>query len=257
MKIIVAGFPKTGTKSVNLALRILDYTVYDYIENVTILRNEWLKVFSEGWTKEDFLNMYRNVDAVTDTPTCFFWEEILEAFPDAKIILMTRDDESWYRSVHNQFEVNKSNLLLTMMRFFSPTYIKSMTAVDLYIYPILFGITNPTPWRRLFGSPSLNRLISKKKFREHNAHVLQNAPRDQLLVYQCSQGWEPLCKFLGVSIPQTAFPHENKRGKGIPQLIANDPMMEPMRREMMVSLTLLSTASILGGLLLLTRLTGS
>lgn len=58
-------------------------------------------------------------------------------------------------------------------------------------------------------SPSLWKAIYLK----HNAAVMQLAPKDQLLVYNSKEGWGPLCKFLGVEIPSTPMPHENKAVK--------------------------------------------
>ena len=85
MKVIFAGYPKTGTKTVNAALTELGYNCYDYIENATDLRDEWMKIFNEGGTVEDFRRMFKDVDAIMDIPGCFFWEQIHEAFPEAKV----------------------------------------------------------------------------------------------------------------------------------------------------------------------------
>lgn len=67
------------------ALTQLGYKVYGYLENMTLLEQEWTKLLREGGTTEDFKKMYGDVDAVTDLPACFFWEELLEAFPDSKV----------------------------------------------------------------------------------------------------------------------------------------------------------------------------
>ena len=67
------------------ALKILGYKVYDYDENFYYLGKQWLSIISEGGTKEDFYNMYKDVDATMDAPACCFWEEILEAFPNVKV----------------------------------------------------------------------------------------------------------------------------------------------------------------------------
>lgn len=85
MKVIVAGFPKTGTKTMNSALTKMGYKVYDVMENVYLLHEDWSKIFEHGWTSEDFKQMYDGVDAVVDIPCCYFWEEIHKAFPDAKV----------------------------------------------------------------------------------------------------------------------------------------------------------------------------
>ena len=85
MKVIVAGFPKTGTKSINAALTELGYNVYDYLEHYLYHYNEWKKILNGDGTIDDFRNMYKDVDAVVDIPACFYWYEIHQAFPDAKV----------------------------------------------------------------------------------------------------------------------------------------------------------------------------
>merc|ERR1712002_1454087 len=86
MKVIYAGFSKCGTKSMAAALRELGMNVYDVMECYEHQRDAWAVVFRQGGSTEHFQRMFEGVDAVTDQPSCFFWEEIHKAFPDAKII---------------------------------------------------------------------------------------------------------------------------------------------------------------------------
>ena len=86
MKVIVAGLSKTGTKSMQHALKVLGYNVYDFWENFSYLGSDWEKICSGGGSSEDFYNMFKNVDAVTDNPAAYFWDEIYKAFPDAKVM---------------------------------------------------------------------------------------------------------------------------------------------------------------------------
>ena len=88
MKVIVAGLPKTGTKTMHEALRLLGYSIYDYPENYWYLYDDWMKIFKEGGTVEDFRRMYENVDAIVDVPGCHYWEQIHEAFADSKVIIV-------------------------------------------------------------------------------------------------------------------------------------------------------------------------
>ena len=87
MKVIVAGFNKTGTKSAHIALKELGYNVYDVADHFWYHNEEWIKIMSsgKGGSIEDFKKMYQDVDVVIDAPTYLFWEEIHKAFPDAKV----------------------------------------------------------------------------------------------------------------------------------------------------------------------------
>ena len=91
MKVIVAGMPKTGTKTMNEALKILGFSTYDFPENYWYLHDEWMKIFQTGGTTEDFRKMYENVDACMDVPSSHYWEEIHHAFPESKVKSHTQD----------------------------------------------------------------------------------------------------------------------------------------------------------------------
>ena len=85
MKIIVAGYPKTGTKTMTEALEKLGYVVYDHYDHFYYHGKEWNKLLTTGGTTEDFKRMYKDVDVVVDSPCYYFWQEIHKAFPDAKV----------------------------------------------------------------------------------------------------------------------------------------------------------------------------
>lgn len=89
MKIICAGLPKTGTKSIVTALRRLGYTVYDSPEHALFHKEQWAQILEGKVSSGIFRSMYEHVNVVADAPSCAFWEHILEEFPDAKVIFFT------------------------------------------------------------------------------------------------------------------------------------------------------------------------
>ena len=88
MKVILVGISKCGTKSMATAFEQLGLKNYDYPEQFMFQRDDWFKIFKRGGTKEDFRRMFANCDSVTDSPACYFWYEILQAYPDAKVSMM-------------------------------------------------------------------------------------------------------------------------------------------------------------------------
>ncbi|XP_039257798.1 uncharacterized protein LOC120334362 [Styela clava] len=247
MKVISAGFPKTGTKTMTVALQILGFNVYDYMENTTILGNDWVKIFRDGWTTEDFKRMYENVDAVSDLPPSYFWEEIHKAFPEAKIILSIRDEDSWYKSFFKQFTANESSWALKIMSLLSPTGYWSLKIIyDHFIGSVIFGFRDSLLWKP-FSRLSFNEQLMKLKYRTHNANVLQNAPPEKLLVYNFHEGWEPLCKFLGVPVPDVPFPHKNKGADILKEYLAKDSIMIKIEKETMFSMGIISVLGCIGG----------
>ena len=103
MKLICTGMNKTGTKSITKALRHLGLTVFDWEEQTFDFLDHWVDVFQNG-AKLDVKRVYQNADAVVDMPGNFFYEEILESFPDCKVVLSEREEDSWLKSVMNHFE---------------------------------------------------------------------------------------------------------------------------------------------------------
>lgn len=83
----MAGLNKTGTKTMCAALTFLGYEVFDWMENFWYLGDEWISQIKNGVKVEELRRMYKSVDAITDAPGNFYWEELMEAFPDAKVRL--------------------------------------------------------------------------------------------------------------------------------------------------------------------------
>ncbi|XP_076801861.1 uncharacterized protein LOC143446209 [Clavelina lepadiformis] len=244
MKVIVAGYAKTGTKSMAVALSELGYNVYDFLDHFWYHGDKWAKILSagNGGDIEDFKEMYESVDAVTDSPCYLFWEEILQAYPDAKVILTTRNEDSWYKSYCGQYKFINESLTYKLMQILSPTgwkFFKHDNSIHTHRYG--FGM------RHAFDFSFVqNEMVLKKAFKQHMQYCLQNCPTDKLLVYNVRQGWAPLCEFLGKEIPDKPFPHENVSGNIIDNFLAKHPAALRMQREMKVTIALLFLALLLG-----------
>ncbi|CAK8677505.1 uncharacterized protein LOC143446837 [Clavelina lepadiformis] len=244
MKVIVAGFAKTGTKTMVVALSELGYNVYDFMDHFWYHGDKWAKILSSsGGSIEDFKEMYESVDVVTDSPPYKFWEEILQAFPDAKVVLTTRDEEDrWYKSLYKQLEVMNGNFFYQLIQILSPTgrrYFKHYRRIVM----CLFGIQVRHPFDFHYKN---NEMLLKKACRQHTQYCRQNCPPDKLLVYDVRQGWAPLCKFLGQEIPDKPFPHENVAGNIVDKLMATHPSLIRMQREMTCTVAILSLGLLYG-----------
>ena len=208
MKIICAGVGKTGTKSIAKALRHLGLTVFDWEEQTFDFQDHWVDVFQNG-AQLDVKRVYQHADAIVDAPGNFFWEEILEAYPDSKVILSEREEDSWLKSAVNQLQVIEAVISRRFLCVLSPTSRKRLF-VTYSVINALVGSANPK-----------SGFILRKRYREHNHRVKSLVPPEKLLVYNVKQGWKPLCDFLGCEVPTVAFPHENIKGE-----IAEAPLSE-------------------------------
>ena len=198
MKVICAGLGKTGTTSLASALRVLGYTgykVYDFPEHFEEHTDEWLAIY-RGEKTPDFVSMYDGVDGVTDLPAALWYEEILEAFPDAKVILTVRDnDEVWVQSLVKQLLTVQDGLLF--MKFAAPFSAKVRNYLDIFntVDVAAYGSVNPTATS-----------LFKKKYNAHNERVQAVIPAGKLLVYNVKQGLGlPCVSFLELMSPPGNF----------------------------------------------------
>jgi len=239
MKVIFAGYSKCGTKTMAEALRILGYNVYDFMENYEYLGDKWMKIFKEGGTKDDFYEMYKDVDAVTDAPAFTFWREILEAFPDAKIIFHERPEDEWWPSMEKQLQ-SWEGFTLKLQNYLSPTKYRLFVWAQ-HMFVAVFGVQLKM---YLIGDNPTNEMLMRHSYRAHNAYVKSCAPKDQLLEFNIKDGWKPLCEFLKVPIPESEFPHKNKKASVTQEMMDTNSLFIRMQREMTVSLSLLTGLSM-------------
>ena len=208
MKIICVGIGKTGTTSISKALRHLGYTVFDWEEHVFDFQDHWVDVF-QNFAQLDVKRVYKHADAVVDARGNFFWEEILEAYPDSKVILSKREEDSWLKSLVNQLQVFEAVISRRFLAVLSPTSRKQIFILYSHLTAIL-GSADPK-----------SACVLRTRYRMHNHRVKSLVPPEKLLVYNVKQGWKPLCDFLGCEVPTVAFPHENVKGE-----IAEVPLSE-------------------------------
>jgi len=196
MKIIGAGFSRTGTMSMKSALAKLGYRSYHMEEAVMNFEkgdlDAW-NAYMEGRSGMDWHKLLAGYDATADLPAALYYRELMEAFPDAKVILTVRDPEGWWQSTAKL--VNLHNTMVERLKFI-PRF---------RAFQRLFRNCE----RAVNDGGSFDRERAIAAFNAHNAQVKATVPPEKLLVFEVKDGWEPLCKFLGVPVPDEPFPHEN------------------------------------------------
>jgi hypothetical protein len=188
LQLIGAGFGRTGTASLKFALETLGigrcYHMSEVLADPSHIEL-WLRA-ERG--EAVFEQIFDGFSATVDFPACIFWRELMETYPDAKVLLSVRDPERWYRS--------------TQETILSPHFVKHMAGGP-------FGKIGSGLIGRFFDGELHDHDHLIRRFNEHVESVRSAVPADQLLVYEVKQGWEPLCEFLDVPVPGEAFPHVN------------------------------------------------
>jgi len=196
MNVIGAGVGRTGTYSLKLALNRLGlgpcHHMEEVLHNMPMQVPLWVAVVAG---KPDWAGIYEGYHSTVDWPTACFFRELHAEYPAAKFVLTERDPERWADS-------------------FGAT-----------IYTLLAGRDQAPPEMRDWlamasdviaktGFPQgLDRTGLKNAFIAHNEAVRAAIPASQLLVYEVKQGWDPLCAFLDVPVPDEEFPRTNDRGE--------------------------------------------
>lgn len=212
MQVVAAGPSRSGTESLRTALVELGYQkVYHGWETLLPENNLHMALHSQiilkkyrsgdrtgntRLTAEDFDTVFADYDAITDQYGAAFTEDLITAYPEAKVILNYRKDlDRWHESVKETFGVIERSWLHWFMSFF---------CFELYW-------ARRHVWREALPLFYQGRYEENGKwvYREHIAKVRGIIPRERLLEWTVEDGWAPLCRFLGKEVPEKEFPKGN------------------------------------------------
>lgn len=198
LKIIGAGMGRTGTASLKVALEILGFGPCYHMSEV--LKNpqhihDWLQVVEQ---EKSWDSLFADYSATVDNPGCNYWQELADFYPQAKVILTLRDSESWFESTRQTI------------------HSAEFTA---FIHNSPFGeMMQKTMWDKMQNNMH-DKAFMCEFFEKRSVEIISKIQSERLLVYRVSEGWQPLCRFLGLAIPNQPFPRINSREE-TKQLIA-------------------------------------
>jgi hypothetical protein len=196
LKVIGAGVGRTGTYSLKLALEKLGFAPCHHMEEVIKDMPRHVPLWSAAAKgKPDWAEIYRGYVSAVDWPTAGFFRELNKAYPSAKFVLTHRSPESWVES----FSATIYKLLAGADQ--APPQMKDWLAMGK-------AVIDKTGFPAGLDAKGLT-----EAFNAHIAAVKAAIPANRLLVYQVKEGWEPLCAFLGVAVPDEPFPRTNDRGE--------------------------------------------
>ncbi|KAL1795999.1 hypothetical protein ACET3X_006223 [Alternaria dauci] len=213
MRILVLGMCRTGTTSIAVALRKLGYSshqmrdvlanpselaLWEEAVNVTLLptqdRPEHQRKM-KPYGKDELDKLLADYDAVMDIPGCVFAPQLVEAYPDAKVILTKRKYKDWEQSMQESIWCLDTWRLFTICRKLNLTQLAPLTRL---VHSVFQAHNNNN-----YGGPA-----AKAAFDKHYDTVRSLVPKDRLLELDTDEdlSWEPLCGFLGKEIPKGSFP---------------------------------------------------
>lgn len=196
IRLIGAGLGRTGTLSLKHALEKIGYgPCYHMIEVLGAPERRipgWLEAARGG--TPDWDGIFDGFRATVDWPAAAFWRELAERYPEAKVLLSLRDADRWHAS---------------MMNTIHPVISRGVPegAPD-WLGPF-HDMIHALIMEQTFHGKLEDPEHAKRVFEAHNQAVIDAIPGSRLLVYRPGDGWEPLCRFLGVDVPDEDFPHVN------------------------------------------------
>ena len=194
LEVIGAGFGRTGTNSLKLALEEVGFGPCHHMHEVATQPEQvpiWLEV-AQGH-RADWETVFAGYRSQVDWPGARYWRELAGAFPAAKVILTIRPAEDWYRS----FATTVGPELLA-----PPSSNNSVARARRQMQREVIA-------RHVFADRPLDRPHAIAVFRDHIDQVRRTIAPGRLLVFDVTQGWQPLCAFLGVDPPSGPFPRTN------------------------------------------------
>jgi hypothetical protein len=194
LDVIGAGFGRTGTLSLKFALEKLGFVKCYHMMEVGAHPDHismWLA--AHRGQPVDWAALYEGYRATVDWPSCNLWETHAALYPDAKVILSTRSPEAWYDSVMNTI-------------YKASTQMARSTDPDL---KRCGDFACEIAWQYVFDNRIEDRAYAIGVYNAHVERVKATLPKARLLVFDAKEGWEPLCRFLGVAAPAETYPRVN------------------------------------------------
>lgn len=192
--VIGAGWGRTGTTSAAAALDRLSFGPVLQMQEMWShpeLADIWNR--HHGGDQVDWRIVLHGWQASVDWPGCWEWQEFASLWPEAPVLLTVRDPNEWYDSVRAS--------------------IHAWTAPGKDVGPSPVAELLTRLWDEDFGGWDrvLDRNHAIARFQDHNQEVRATCPSHRLIEWTVSDGWQPLCRALGVDAPDEPFPHLNRR----------------------------------------------
>ena len=203
MKLIGAGLPRTATTTQMIALEMLGLPCYhmrDMMADPATSIPQWRQAF-EG--NADWDELFAGKESVVDWPGSYHWRELMDVYPDAKVLLSVRSPESWVESMHNTIAGI----------WYGDGLMHHLAMAQYHIDPLYAS------WIDVLGDMWTKADIMMASrgdadamaadMNRWNQEIIDTVPSERLLVWYPTDGWEPLCEFLEVPVPDGPVPNVN------------------------------------------------
>lgn len=208
LQVIAAGLGRNATLSMKFALEALGFGRCHHMTEVFADEQRQVLLWLEAAAgRPDWDTIFEGFRSTSDYPSATYWRQIADHYPDAKVVLTTRDADRWFESVTET--------------------VFSRWMQDAHFGTRAHDLMQATIFDPIGGDVS-DRAFLTRWYEDRNAAVLDGVAAERLLHFDVRDGWPPLCTFLEVAVPELPFPRVNGReqlgGGGDAQgLVSRDP----------------------------------
>lgn len=213
--VIHAALCRMGTMSLAEAYRTLGYKVHHGVDNPT--KDPWVRIeeaaeatwpFVPGakprkpFTRADWDDLWgSHYDVITDLASPFALQ-LIEAYPQAKVVIVQRDFDSWWPSFQAEL-IHPTFSLFSEAVLFVAWYIMGVRAGQA-MRKVHFGFFEATNRKEIEDN-------ARDAYDRHYEKLREMVPSEKRLEFKLTDGWNPLCEFLEKDVPKVPFPHLNSR----------------------------------------------
>lgn len=191
LEVIAAGLGRNATFSMKFALEELGFGGCHHMAEVFADARRQVPLWIEAAAgSPDWDEIFKGFRSTADYPSASFWRELAAYYPQAKVVLTTRDPDSWFESVSETI--------------FAPRMQASLkgSPAETLMNGCIFDH---------FDGDITDRTFMTDWYVKRNQEVIDSLPPERLLQFHPKMGWGPLCDFLGVAVPDLPFPRVNSR----------------------------------------------
>lgn len=199
VRVIGSGFGRTGTTSMKAALELLGFGRCYHMQEV-FKRPSHARAWGQ-WrpgTLLDLDQLFAKFGAAVDFPASLIYDQLLDRFPHAKVVHTVRDPDRWYDSTAETIYRARDVFRSAPLRFI-PQIRDLYEMLDFVI------------WDGLFDGRFEERDHAISVYQQWTRQVIATVPAERLLIFHVADGWEPLCGFLDVPVPDRPFPRVNDK----------------------------------------------
>jgi hypothetical protein len=204
MKVIGAGLPRTATTTQMFALEHLGLGPCYHMRDLLLDLEGGLPLWEAAADgSPDWDAIFGEANSTLDWPSAYFYRELIDRYPDAKVVLSERRADEWSRSMektiwgmwHGDSVLHHMNDARCVVDPLWSRYIALMSRLNF------------DEGGAFHGADDMPKLMAAME--RWNDQVKRDVPAERLLVWAPSDGFEPLCEFLEIDVPADELPRLN------------------------------------------------